>query len=125
MIVERLNRRWLIRTARLSVAAALVACGVAQSPDDRLAITANAESHTQWNQKLNRAVPIGLSYDSAAALLRRDGFLCSSSPDQRGRATCQKYDHLDVGLREIHVWMASFTVAKDRVVAVRGNYDHY
>jgi hypothetical protein len=86
-------------------------------------ITANAESHALWNQKLKQAVPAGIALDSAFAVLRPSGFVCSDS-DKDGHATCQKSAGIDVGgIGEIRQWRADFWVKGGRISAVRGYYE--
>lgn len=87
-------------------------------------ITANAENHALWDQKLKQAVPAGIALDSAFAVLRPSGFICSDS-DKDGHAMCQKsVGRMIVGVGEFTMWQAHLWVKNGRIVSVRGNYDH-
>jgi hypothetical protein len=123
---KRFSRRIPIVRSTATLLALLLAlsCTLGESRATDATITANAESHRQWNQKLHRAVPNGIGLDSAFAVLRRNGFICFD-PDKVGRAVCQKTARRDIlDPSNFYQWRAEFRVKKGLIVSVRGVYDH-
>ena len=123
---KRFSRRIPIVRSTATLLALLLAlsCTLGESRATDATITANAESHRQWNQKLHRSVPNGIGLDSAFIVLRKNGFICFD-PDSGGRAVCQKTEGRNIpGFGEFHLWLAEFRVKKGLIVSVRGVYDH-
>ncbi len=113
----------LVRAAIALVATLmLTACAVEEKRSSDKTLTANAESYAQWNQKLKRAVPIGMSRDAMAELLRASGFKCFVGFND-GNAFCNK----DVGIDAIgpsYHWRADFWVRGGRIREVKASFDH-
>jgi hypothetical protein len=100
----------------------MAACAVEEKRSGDKTLTANAESYAQWNQKLKRAVPIGMSLDAMAALLRASGFKCFTGFND-GNAFCNK----DVGTDFVgpsYHWRADFWVKGGRITSVKASFDH-
>jgi hypothetical protein len=100
----------------------IAACAVEEKRSGDKTLTANAESFTQWNQKLKRAVPIGMSLDAMAAMLRASGFKCFTGFND-GNAFCNK----DVGTDFVgpsYHWRADFWVKGGRITSVNASFDH-
>jgi hypothetical protein len=118
-IVERLSRFRVVGVLAVLVAAA---CAVEEKRSGDKTVTANAESFVQWNQKLKRAVPIGMSKDAMAQLLRASGFRCFVGFND-GNAFCKK----DVGVDAVgpsYHWRADFWVSGGRITSVKASFDH-
>jgi len=100
-----------------SVAASLVvalslACGGDHS------ITRGADGSAEWTRRLIDAVPIGVSGDSARAILERNGFRCQLASDAEASLWCDKQS----GGRFATVrrrWQASVALQDGHVAAVR------
>jgi hypothetical protein len=114
--------------SRVRVAFALLAtltvaaCAVEEKRSGDKTLTANAESYAQWNQKLKRAVPIGMSRDAMAELLRASGFKCFVGFND-GNAFCNKNVGVDLVGPSYH-WRADFWVRGGRITSVKGSFDH-
>ena len=106
----------------LLVTLILTACAVEEKRSSDKTLTANAESYTQWNQKLKRAVPIGMSRDAMAELLRASGFKCFVGFND-GNAFCNKNVGVDAVGPSYH-WRADFWVTGGRITSVKGSFDH-
>jgi hypothetical protein len=119
-IVENSPR---IRAAMAVIAALmLTACAVEEKRSGDKTLTANAESYVQWNQKIKRAVPIGMSRDAMAELLRASGFKCFVGFND-GNAFCNKNVGVDLVGPSYH-WRADFWVSGGRITSVKGSFDH-
>ncbi len=119
-IVEKLSRARAI--AAVFALLFVAACAVEEKRSSDKTLTANAESYAQWNQKLKRAVPIGMSRDAMAALLRASGFRCFVGFND-GNAFCNK----DVGVDAVgpsYHWRADFWVRGGRITSVKASFDH-
>ena len=53
-------------------------------------ITHGADDSTAWNRHLRAAIPLGVSSDSAQAILGRNGFLCRQGRDSVAYLWCDK-----------------------------------
>ena len=107
---------------QLIVVLGVTACAVEEKRSSDKTLTANAESYAQWNQKLKRAVPIGMSRDAMAALLRESGFRCFVGFND-GNAFCKK----DVGVDAVgpsYHWRADFWVRGGKITSVKASFDH-
>jgi hypothetical protein len=101
-----------------SVAALLAGCGRDAS------LTRGADGAPEWGRRLALAVPVGMSADSAWALLARNGFRCRSLAPSTGIGAylgCDKYSpgRLAIVRRR---WQASLALdGRRRVAAVRAS----
>lgn len=105
------------RAARLLVVASvLVACAGC----DR-SITHGAAGKRDWARRLAAAVPVGISADSARALLERNGFQCQAGADSVASLWCEKASGGRAKIVRRH-WQAVLTLdAEHRVAEVRAS----
>jgi hypothetical protein len=115
-------RRMTRTVAMMLSVLTLTACAVEEKRSGDKTITANAESYVQWNQKLKRAVPIGMSRDAMATLLRASGFKCFTGFND-GNAFCNKDVGTDLAGPSYH-WRADFWVSGGRITSVKASFDH-
>ena len=85
-----------------------------------LTITRGADSESHWRRRIETAVPIGTMMDEARVIMERNGFGCAPSPAGPEALVCEKLSAVRLGLVSRR-WQAWFTVADNRVTAVRSS----
>ena len=83
-------------------------------------ITSGADSEAVWSRALEAAVPMGTPFDSAKAIMVRNGFKCNSGADSVVWLWCDKFSggSFDIVKRR---WIAILNMDHGRVFQVRSN----
>ena len=102
---------------RLLLYSVLVAAVACVMPDRT--ITHGADGSPEWSRRLAAAVPLGISGDSARALMRHNGFKCQDGADSVAYIWCDKLSDKAVVKRR---WQAVINLnAQHLVFEVRGS----
>jgi|RhiMethySRZTD1v2_1073278.scaffolds.fasta_scaffold554236_1 hypothetical protein len=84
-------------------------------------ITHGADGAPEWSRHLASAVPVGITADSARAIMTRNGFTCRSGSDTVAHLWCEKQSGGRVAIVRRR-WQAALNLdERQRVVAVRGS----
>jgi|SRR6185312_4436980 len=101
----------------------IVACCVAAAAGCDRSITHGADGSRDWDHRLAAAVPIGISADTALAVMTRNGFRCTAGADSVRYLWCDKWSgtRLDLVRRR---WQAVLNIdAGGRIVERRASTD--
>ena len=80
-------------------------------------ITHGADAEADWSRRLAAAIPIGLSRDSARAIMEANGFQCREGVDSVAYVWCSKTSSApNIVTRH---WSAVLNLDHDRVFEVR------
>jgi hypothetical protein len=85
-------------------------------------ITRGADGPSDWQRRLESAIPLGISPDSTASILKRNGFDCQPFNTVDFTLSCEKVSdpRLDVVRRK---WVALLAFQSGGVANVRGSTD--
>jgi hypothetical protein len=81
-------------------------------------ITHGADGEADWSRRLAAAIPIGLSRDSARAIMEANGFQCRERADSVAYVWCSKTSSPSGVVRRR--WSAVLNLDQNHVFEVRG-----
>lgn len=103
----------LLIVAAFLLSGASVACGRDRS------MTRGADDSSQWNRRLAGAVSVGISRDSARAILERNGFRCELDSTATSTLWCDKESSGRFAIVRRR-WQALFSIQDGRIATVKG-----